>query len=71
MSYIIGEAVENEQPIIVTYAGEYKVLSFCGFVDRVDMQNKYILLSNGNDKKKIPFDKLLDVDWPDRNCDDP
>jgi hypothetical protein len=64
MAYIIQEAVANEQPIVVTYAGEYEELAFCGYVDRVDPQNKQLHLSNGNQTKKIPFIKLLAVDWP-------
>jgi hypothetical protein len=48
MAYIIQEAVANEQPIVVTYAGEYEELAFCGYVDKVDSQNKYLQLSNGN-----------------------
>jgi Spy/CpxP family protein refolding chaperone len=38
MAYIIEDAVANEQPIEVTYAGEYEELVFCGYVDRVDPQ---------------------------------
>jgi hypothetical protein len=64
MAYIIEEAIEYEQPIVVTYAGEYEKLDFCGFVDKVDLQNKYICLSNRSYKKKIPFHKLMDVCWP-------
>ncbi|WP_425423375.1 hypothetical protein [Shimazuella kribbensis] len=59
----MGEAVEYEQPIVVTYAGEYEELAFCGYVDKVDPQ-KYLQLSNGNQTKRIPFTKLLAVDWP-------
>jgi hypothetical protein len=64
MAYIIQEAVANEQPIVVTYAGEYEELAFCGYVDKVDSQNKFLQLSNGNQTKKMPFNKLLSVDWP-------
>lgn len=57
MAYFIEETIEYEQPIGAKCA--YDELSFCGFVDKVDVQNKYILLSNGNDGKKIPFPNFL------------
>jgi hypothetical protein len=63
IGYLIQEAIEQEQPVLVTYAGDYQVEEFCGFVDKVDIRDKYIHLSNGQHKKRISFDKLMSVDW--------
>ncbi len=42
MSYILQEALELEQPVLATYAGEYEEKQFCGFIDKIDTLGKYI-----------------------------
>ncbi|MBA4492772.1 YolD-like family protein [Paenactinomyces guangxiensis] len=64
MNYILREALEEEKPVLVTYAAKYSREQFCGFVDKVDPYSRVIRLSNGDCKKQIPFAKLLHVEWP-------
>jgi hypothetical protein len=64
ISYFIQEAIELEQPILVTYATRYQAECFCGFVDEVNSYHKYLQLSNGRQMQKISFHLLIDVTWP-------
>jgi hypothetical protein len=64
MNYILQEAIELDKPILVTYAIKYSPIQFCGFIDRFDPLTKTIHLSNGESKKQIAFEKLINVEWP-------
>lgn len=64
INYLLEEALETEKPILVTFATQYSPRQFCGFIDRVDVFSQTIYLSNGTHKKKISFQKLLNVEWP-------
>jgi hypothetical protein len=64
ITYILQEAIEYEQPVLATYVTTYEKACFCGFVDKVDVMQKYIQLSNGSQVQKIPFHLLIDVTWP-------
>lgn len=64
MSYTLQEALELEQPVLVAYASEYEALQFCGFIDKIDSQEKCIQLSNGSIRKKVSFPNLINVEIP-------
>lgn len=64
INYILQEAIEEEKPVVVTYAEKYAPEQFCGFVDKVNPYDKVIQLSNGKCKKQISFQKLINVEWP-------
>ncbi|SEM68651.1 YolD-like family protein [Lihuaxuella thermophila] len=64
INYILQEAIEEEKPVVVTYAEKYAPGQFCGFVDQVDPYNQVIQLSNGTCRKQISFQKLINIEWP-------
>lgn len=64
MNYLLQEAMEEEKPVVITYATQYAPEQFCGFIDKVDPYEKMIQLSNGSCKKQISFGKLIHVEWP-------
>lgn len=63
-SYLLQEAFEQEQPILVTYVGDYEAEQFCGFIDKIDPLQHFMQLSNGSMVRKVPFQLLLGVEYP-------
>lgn len=55
-------ALVEEQPIVVTYAGKYQKLGFCGYIDRIDHQQQCLYLSNGSQQISISFKQLINIE---------
>lgn len=63
MSFILEEAFEMKRPVLVTYAGRYSPLQFYGYVSKINPYEGWLVLINGEIKKKLRYSKLMDVDW--------
>jgi YolD-like protein len=63
MCFLLEEAHELQKPVLVTYAGRYSPLQFYGRVKKIQPYEGWFVISNGELKKKIPFGRLMDVDW--------
>jgi hypothetical protein len=61
IDYALQFAFVEEQPVIVTYAGKYQKLDFCGYIDRIDRQQQCLQLSNGKQQVNISFEQLLHI----------
>ncbi|MGA9173841.1 MAG: YolD-like family protein [Thermoactinomyces sp.] len=64
INQIIWEAYNEEKPVVITYATKYQPEKFCGFITKLNQYEGWIQLSNGSVKKKIEFNKLVQVEWP-------
>ncbi|TCS95690.1 YolD-like family protein [Hazenella coriacea] len=63
MSFLLEEAHELNRAVLVTYAGRYSPLQFYGRVAKVHPYEGWIILANGELRKKISYSRLMDVDW--------
>lgn len=63
MSFILEEASDMGKPVLVTYAGRYSPLQFYGRISKINPYEGWFVIANGEIRKKIPYAKLMDVDW--------
>ncbi|WP_170839936.1 YolD-like family protein [Lihuaxuella thermophila] len=63
MSFILEEAFDMKKPVLVTYAGRYSPLQFYGRISKINPYEGWFVIVNGEIRKKIPYTKLMDVDW--------
>lgn len=62
IQYVIEEALEGEYSIDCEYVKENQLHSFCGFVERINLHEKWLLLVDGSHKQRIPFAQLYSVE---------
>jgi hypothetical protein len=63
MTFLLEEAHELDKPTLVTYAGKYSPLQFYGRILHVQPYEGWFLIANGELKKRIRFNRLIEVDW--------
>src|SRR5690606_6455815 len=55
MNWLLNEAIYHELPITLDYLEGNQLQSFCGFVEKVNPDEKSLWMVNGKEKRKIPF----------------
>lgn len=63
MNLILQEALQGDRAVMVTYAEKYAPEQFCGFVDRVDPYAHSILIVDGECRKHLLLQQVLDIQW--------
>jgi len=58
INYIIEEAIHNSSNVLVSYFSHGMLKRICGKIERVNVQEKYILICNS----RIYFRDLINVD---------
>ncbi|WP_140413565.1 YolD-like family protein [Marininema halotolerans] len=64
MSRRVRWAMEEERPIMITVAERYGPETFCGFIERVLLQEQVIKIRNGREIRWIPFPSIIGVEEP-------
>ena len=62
MTFLLEEAYELQKPVIVIYAGKYSPLQFYGRIEKIHPYEEWFIMANGEWKKKITFDQMIEVD---------
>lgn len=60
-NWLLQEALHLESPIILDYIKEKQCQSFCGFVEELNTYESYLLIVNGQEKRKIFLDEIYHI----------
>lgn len=63
IQYVIEESLVGEYPVLCEYIKDGKLQSFCGFVEHIHQNEKWLLLSNGTQQRRIDFAQSLYDKW--------
>ncbi|TCP67286.1 hypothetical protein [Baia soyae] len=58
----IQKAYENNSPILLVYRTPFGHRQFCGFVDRIEPDDRTIHLFNGSIKRKIDLTSMVTLE---------
>lgn len=64
MNWLLSEAIDHEFPITLEYFVENQLQSFCGFVEKVNRDEKFLWIVNGKEKRKVPFAAVYRMTLP-------
>ncbi|WP_177239628.1 YolD-like family protein [Thermoactinomyces sp. DSM 45891] len=63
MNQCLNHAMMDDRMVIVTFPGQFRPESFCGFIEQVDLNMGYIILEHESDRKKLILKEILDIEW--------
>lgn len=58
---LIQESLHSEHPLLIHYVREKQQQCFCGFVQKVNVFERWLILANGQEQRKILFQQLYEV----------
>lgn len=62
MNRLLLEAVDGDFPLLVRYVDQHRPSEWCGFVQKVNPQERWIQLANGREKVTIPVSAIYAIE---------
>jgi len=60
----ILEASENDNPIVLHYAENHRSEQICGFIEKINPDERWIRIANGRIKRTIRFEQIFGAETP-------
>lgn len=62
LSIRIQQAYEQNRPLLVIFQGKFGLQQYCGYIDGIDPEERFLELRNGTIQKVIDFAKILNIE---------